>query len=251
MTHWQYRLQVINSLLLMAVSQALFAGSIVGSKHDLSVAVGGTNEICVFCHTPHNANNDLDNDTILDSTRPGGRPNAPLWNRRITRADTDTFTPYTSSTMNMVCDEIPSPLSLACLSCHDVAMGTFLGEEDYGGGSVSVIDTHNLVNEPNLMGPSSPNCFGCHPDGGQFPGAWWQIGPDLSNDHPVSMDYPAVTDDPDFNAPPNPLTGWGDIKLFNGRVECPSCHNPHDPANVPFLRKTIDGSTLCITCHTK
>jgi predicted CXXCH cytochrome family protein len=153
--------------------------------------------------------------------------------------------------MNTTCDATPSPLSLACLSCHDTAIGTFLGEPDYGGGAVSVENTHQLVNEQNLNGTSSHNCFGCHPDGGQFPGEWWQIGPDLSNDHPISMSYPTPAEDPDFNTPSDPQNGWQDVRLFGGRVECPSCHNPHDPTNVPFLRKTIDNSTICITCHVK
>jgi predicted CXXCH cytochrome family protein len=234
------RIQAIGFLLLAGMSQS-WAGTIVGSKHDLS-AVDGTNEICVFCHTPHSANIDLDKDATEDQLD-ADRPPAPLWNRQISREDV--FTPYTSDTLNSACDATPSPLSLACLSCHDTAIGESAGELGYGSGAVSVDDQHNLFNEP-FSGPSLPNCSACHPDGGFYPATEWQIGPNLSNDHPISMTYPTAVQDPDFNDPPN-----GGVKLFNNRVECPSCHDPHDPTNVPFLRETVDQSTICIACHTK
>lgn len=242
-------LHILGIFFLGLVSQASVAGTVVGSKHDLSLAAG-TTEICVFCHTPHNANNDLDNDGTSDPLDPN-RSNAPLWNRRITREDD--YTPYTSPTMNTNCDATPSPLSLACLSCHDAALGTSVGDPaGSGSGAVSATDQHLLVNEPNL-GVNQPNCDGCHtwPVGDGFPGEWWQIGPDMSNDHPISMTYPTAAQDADFIIPPNLQRGWTDVKLFNGRVECPSCHNPHDPTNIPFLRRTINGSELCYVCHDK
>jgi len=219
-------------------------GTIVGSKHDLSSPFGGgSDEICVYCHTPHNANADLDNDGNIDSNH-ATRPPAPLWNRRITTMAN--YQMYTSATLNMVCDNTPSPLSLVCLSCHDAATA-FSGVV----GAVNSTDTHNLVNEPN-RGDSNPNCgTRCHPGGGDEPPKWWQIGPDLSNEHPVSMSYPTAADDPDFFIPPDLQKGWSDVKLFMGRVECPSCHNPHDPTNIPFLRKSMVASGLCTTCHNK
>ncbi|MCF6280668.1 MAG: cytochrome c3 family protein [Candidatus Polarisedimenticolaceae bacterium] len=207
----------------------------MGSKHDLGITnyygpMGGSStEVCVFCHTPHGANIE----------------EGPLWNRKIT--NTTLFQMYTSPTMDTTCAATPNSLSLACLSCHDTAFG------GGGSGAVDSIDTHNIINDSNSDGgESTPNCNACHPGGGVFPGEWWQIGPDLSNDHPISIIYAdALADDPGFNPPPDPEKGWSDIKLFNGRVECPSCHNPHDPTNVPFLRAPIAGSALCLTCHNK
>lgn len=228
-------LKKIVGIALLLVHQLLLATTIVGSKHDLSNGnfygspqAGTANEICIFCHTPHNANTS----------------NGPLWNRNI--SDIDAFTPYTSSTMNANCAATPNPVSLACLSCHD----------EVGGGAVLASGDnaqHRLVNPSNASG-GQPNCTACHftPSGGIFPGSWFQIGPDLSNEHPVSLVYnDTLTEDADFNTPPDPLSGWSDVKLFNGRVECPSCHNPHDPQYVPFLRKTINGSALCYVCHNK
>ena len=41
------------------------------------------------------------------------------------------------------------------------------------------------------------------------------------------------------------------VPLFGGKVQCASCHDPHNNTNEPFLTKTNDGSQLCFTCHAK
>ena len=41
------------------------------------------------------------------------------------------------------------------------------------------------------------------------------------------------------------------VPLFGGKVQCASCHDPHNNVNEPFLTKTNDGSQLCFTCHLK
>ena len=70
---------------LMLVSGTALGG-IDGTKHDLAgKATGDNGEICVYCHTPHNASTDLA--TVL-------------WNKGAS-AVTDYGT-YTSSTMNSV-----------------------------------------------------------------------------------------------------------------------------------------------------
>lgn len=66
-----------------------------GSAHDLGDDSLGTTEICVFCHVPHNPQNNTD---------------APLWNRSD---PTSTFTLYDGST------QTASGVSKLCLSCHD------------------------------------------------------------------------------------------------------------------------------------
>lgn len=88
-----------------------WAGSIVGTDHDLSDDGYGTDQICVFCHTPHNALSTL----------------VPLWNHATT---TTTFTLYDSPTFDGSADiGQPASVSLACLSCHD---GT-VAIDSYGG----------------------------------------------------------------------------------------------------------------------
>ena len=61
-------------------------------------------EVCKFCHTPHNTN-----------------PIAPLWNRNSAGT---TYTLYNSSTKKAVMGQ-PDGSSILCLSCHDgtIALG--------------------------------------------------------------------------------------------------------------------------------
>jgi len=247
-------LKAVLFLALAAHGAVAMAASIVGSKHDLSAGHATSDardQICVFCHTPHGANVDLDNDNdgTVDADHPT-RPPAPLWNRKISTMSA--FTMYKSATLNANCDATPSPLSLVCLSCHDSASSSSMGLGVDG--AVAKADTHFMMNEPNRGGVFNPrNCaVYCHSAGTQDRlQPFWEIGPDLTDDHPISMSYPTPAQDPDFFVPPDLQKGWSDVKLFKGRVECPSCHNPHDPANVPFLRKSMLNSGLCSVCHNK
>ena len=94
---------------LILMTQPVFA-AITGSAHDFSAKSwnpGG--EICVVCHTPHNATT----------------ATTPLLNHTLTKA---TFTVYSSPSLNATVGQ-PSASSLACLSCHDgtVAIDAFGG----------------------------------------------------------------------------------------------------------------------------
>lgn len=108
------------------------------------------------------------------------------------------------------------------------------------------------------------------------------IGTDLTNDHPVGVGYPAVNGPgTDWNSPTGTKVFGGftdrffdegpadgrlqktEIRLYDSgqgaEVECATCHDPHGvPSAGPgsdfypsFLRKSIDGSSLCFTCHAK
>lgn len=112
------------------------------------------------------------------------------------------------------------------------------------------------------MSGESKICLGCHDGvtgmdnyGGTTDGtdvmtnATTIIAQDMSQDHPVGFDFPGGT------------TGfWADataesngVKLPGGRVECTSCHEPHDTltGSGKFLRLTTANSTLCVACHDK
>jgi hypothetical protein len=73
---------------------------ITGSSHDFSAAAWNTsnNEICIVCHTPHNA-------TIL--------PDAPLWNHALSAVTN--YTLYASGTLNATMGQ-PDGSSKLCLS---------------------------------------------------------------------------------------------------------------------------------------
>ncbi|NOZ02160.1 MAG: cytochrome c3 family protein [Deltaproteobacteria bacterium] len=97
-------------ILMLGPSKDTVAG-IAGSDHDLSGKGWGTDELCIFCHAPHNA-----------VTSVSG---APLWNHDVTAS---TFTVYSSDTLNATVGQ-PDGASKLCLSCHDgtVAIDSFGG----------------------------------------------------------------------------------------------------------------------------
>lgn len=85
---------------------------IAGSKHDFSGLAWSGGEVCLPCHTPHNA------DTSVS--------NAPLWNHELTQVVA--YTLYASATLNSTPGQ-PGGISKLCLSCHD---GT-VAIDSYGG----------------------------------------------------------------------------------------------------------------------
>jgi len=191
------------------------AGTVVGTKHDLSAQGLGTNEICIFCHTPHNAKS----------------PQlAPLWNHASTTA---TYTLYSSPTMDRTPLQ-PRNSSKHCLSCHD---GT-VAIDSYGSRTGT-----NLM--PGIPGtPGSPN-----------------MGTDLSDDHPVSVQWshqtctsgtmPCCTLECHTSLDPDGMPFYG--TSGNRYLECATCHEPHNKydANQKMLRRPLAGSDICLTCHGK
>lgn len=98
--------------LAIFVAGSLFGQGITGSAHDFSGSGWAGGEICLPCHTPHNA------DTTVAS--------APLWNHEVTAA---TFTLYSGLDMQAADLGQPDGVSKLCLSCHD---GT-VALDNYGG----------------------------------------------------------------------------------------------------------------------
>ena len=151
----------------------------------------------------------------------GASATAPLWNRTAPGTALGSFTMYDSPTIeagNKVTD--PAGVSLGCLSCHD-------GVNAYNA-------TINTTPAPTGNGPMT---------GGKV------VGPDLSNDHPISVD---ITLDSAMDTPANVIAAG--LKLYGAgvdQVECASCHNPHDNTNGVFLRSANTNSDLCTTCHVK
>ncbi len=211
-------------LLAIGASYVVYASNVANTKHNLSTSAGpsrtyyltaGTNgdQVCVFCHTPHS----------------GDQTKGPLWNRNYTNG---AFNMYSSTTINMTMETQPVTVSLACLSCHDGTTGFDALLNFPGSGSTNPGDwTWN--NSKNRIQSSSTS----------------YMGTDLSNDHPISITYNTAVDS-DFNAK-NASNYVNGIPLYSGRVECGSCHNPHDNTYGVFLRASNAGSALCLKCHIK
>ncbi len=143
-----------------------------------------------------------------------------LWNREDSAA---AYTPYQSVTLNATVGA-PNGASKLCLSCHDgtVAMGLV------GSRAVEI----PLVGGVRFM-PAGTNL----------------IGFDLTNDHPVSF----VFDDALAVAQGelvSPLTLPAEVRLDNAdRLQCTTCHDPHDNTYGNFLVAPNTFSQLCATCH--
>ncbi|MCU7921328.1 MAG: cytochrome C [Candidatus Thiodiazotropha sp. (ex Dulcina madagascariensis)] len=185
--------------------------AIQGSVHDLSASGLSDGEICNVCHVPHNT------DVTAD---------APLWNHTISTA---VYTVYNSPTMDVTAEQPgPGSFSRLCLSCHD---GT-IALDSYGG---------STTGGTTFIDPRA------------------NLGTDLSDDHPVGIQWIHQTQRSGsdcFNChdPLNLSARPGkELTFYNGKVECPSCHDVHNgqPANTKLLRKTINGSALCLHCHPK
>jgi len=187
-------------------------------------------EVCVFCHTPHNA-----------------MSNYPLWNQYST---TGAFKVYSSGTLTtgVYTDGLlpVTSMSRLCLSCHE--------------GTVAI---NALANPASTAG--NPAMYG---SGDQFSdvypvGAGAYLSSDLSSMHPIGFDYGiSAAGDTEINPI---LTGpiAAGLKFIKGAggenfLECVTCHDPHvngeatgDEAYKFFLRIPNTSSALCLACHNK
>lgn len=263
------RAVTVAALLVGAVGFAQQAAAgISATKHNLGTggtsqlgALGGTDEICVFCHTPHAANT-------------AAATSAPLWNKTLTATAYTTYA-TTGNGQGSLDGQIlgVGSVSLACLSCHD---GT------------QAMD--NMINKPGSGGynAGAVQRNGTHADGLMTGVA--NLSQDLSNDHPIGIRYcgggqnttttNGACTDTDFVAPtPGTINGaqvwWVDTTIGGSAdrqktdmmlytrpfttgtnsgsgpsVECGSCHDPHS-TNATFLRIANTESKVCLACHNK
>lgn len=145
-------------------------------------------------------------------------PIAPLWNREDAGTYYET---YTSETLKASVGQ-PTGTSRLCLSCHD--------------GTIALSQTFNTS----------------RPIGGSLKitaGDAGHIGTVLSDDHPVSFVYDAglATQNGQLRSPGSlstslPLDG-------QARLQCTTCHDPHNNIRGAFLRMDNRASQMCISCH--
>ena len=70
-----------------------------------------------------------------------------------------------------------------------------------------------------------------------------------TTDHPVGVAYPRNVKGYE---PVSKVLAGGAVQLPNGRVECSSCHDPHNDAGEAFMLVVSNvRSALCLTCHRK
>ncbi len=238
--------KIILAVILLLISPTINYGlwsnvswaGIANTVHNLSTSGPGikaTNEteICIFCHTPHNAN-----------------PAVPLWNHEMSGAS---YTLYDSEYLQRAGYEAVTNVgnrSKLCLSCHD--------------GTVAIGSVYNLGGSPatiTLVGgvttlPITSTAY---------------IDTNLTDDHPVAIKYDTgitinfgsgtKTMELNATAPPINPSPYEGVKLYPGPtsgygyVECTSCHDPHVETMKFLVIWNINLATtirdICTTCHTK
>ncbi|MEO8342614.1 MAG: hypothetical protein ABI536_02245 [Gallionella sp.] len=246
-----------------SIASAVILSNVSATKHNLSASGPSTvkatsqTQICVFCHTPHGADQSA---------------GAPLWNHALSNA---TYTPYFS--LSMDANPLPGPpgaSSKVCLSCHDGTLAV---------GTVGVLEGKS----PVAIAMNGTGTNGVMPDGsGATTGYTRNLGIDLSNDHPISFNYDTTLggiagSDGELRTPPvvnNGITVVGNrtasdkptFPLENNQVQCITCHDPHilDTVSTNPPLKFLRGNRLqqatplgglyvassditCLACHDK
>lgn len=255
-------------------------GGVANTRHNLTQSTMGAGagmmafarndygEVCVYCHTPHGAATNVA---------------LPLWNRTTKATTYTTYDKLNTSSLTQTVSQ-PGANSLSCLSCHDgqTAVDSIInmpGSGRYKAGQDTVTDPAFLTSwtgDPDIehQGLNNVGCLSCHAPGTTPAATNFQVfvvGTDLTNDHPVGIDFPASGNGTDFNTPGGTKGNarffdsgdgrmdGGDVRLYDSKVECASCHDPHGvPSSGPgttfkptFLRVTNTASALCLTCHSK
>lgn len=223
-------------------------------------------QICVFCHTPHNA-----------------QPSIPLWNKVN---PTQAFRMYTSSqSLSAAAKAVtaPGPESLLCLSCHDGRtainvlhnsnVGTPVGNEKH----VSIAGRPD-ENEDGFGLPGIQMHIDLSAFGGTYranigktgeSGTEAYAGNNLMDDHPISFSYSVAQGQKPTALNPIETPKAQGFRFYgsNNRMECSTCHDPHVDYGMdydgnptltggntklkPFLVRDNEGSAMCLACHKK
>ncbi len=271
-------------------ASVVFAGQkprtgVNGSMHDITYlgsAYGYYNQddyqrVCIFCHTPHNA-------------QPQGTVPAPLWNHAGSPVD---LAPYTWAApanlpINFDVDPLIGPSRL-CMGCHDgvtavdshgPTMGTAQGNNNGthtlnspGRAITDLTVTHpigflyadavaarNVNGNDELVDPTTGATFVDRVLDG--------VNGNAANNNSHNLGF--VDARASLNAP-SPRSGWTftgkklSDTLYGGYMTCASCHEVHNlnnsendpsvsnPAFTPnyFVWAREKGSALCLSCHVK
>ncbi|MBI3804855.1 MAG: cytochrome c3 family protein [Nitrospirae bacterium] len=258
-------------LTVIPLLTALFAGlsilhaspldDVVRSRHNLALPSLPPSKTCAICHIdplPGFAVVPKENPAESSPAPAGKTPPPPLWNRgaalpyHLAANLPAKHHPYNQ----------PTGSSLTCLACHDGALAK---------------DMHGINVDQPRVGASA---FISN-DGGL---SRREVSPLSRVDHPISIPYPRkpsgqfVPENPTvtyarywtlpdlrpegYILPETGSSSYLDlpkekvsspellstlVRTTSGKVECDSCHNPHNESIRPFLR--APSPSLCLVCH--
>jgi predicted CXXCH cytochrome family protein len=208
-----FRARAVVHLIFIFASLTVCADTVVNSVHNLSVTGPGT--------VKATSESDV---CIFCHTAHHSNGATPLWNHNL--SGVTNYIVYSSSTLDALGLTVPQPngSSRLCLSCHDGTIAL---------GSVSSSTTPLSMQNGVTTMPTGPN----------------NLGSDLSGDHPISFVYDEAlaAKDPQIK---DPATLTGKVKLdHENRLQCTTCHDPHDNQFGNFLVMDNTGSVLCLACH--
>jgi len=188
---------------------------------------------CIYCHAPSHGEAGLKDD-------PRRIPN---WNR--IRPMTENYEIFQSKTLDSKATRNISEISMLCLSCHDGSMAVdriVFKPRAWSNSDDAAL--HMRINASNDL----RSCGKCHDGEVAHDISTKELGTDLRNDHPISIRYLGIDQDVEGYRPPDSSLGFDNgIKLFEGKIECATCHNIHDPDANMLLRTSSE--QLCTTCH--
>jgi hypothetical protein len=216
-------------LLISALSWAKAPKSaIVNSAHDMRSEFNAASfTVCNFCHVAHK--------TAADTYPSNIGP--LLWNHTL--SSKTTYGVYSSDTFNALGTDISDlgPLNTGaytvsnlCLSCHD--------------GTVAINSWYAPVTCANFQPCPQNTTF--MPNDTRIT--------DLTNTHPVNFTYNAtLANNAGILVPASisSVDGKGEIPLFNGKMQCATCHDPHNGASSIFEQNfpAQSSGSFCTYCH--
>ena len=265
----------LNIVFVLSLPSLVFAG-IADSKHNLSISGPGTikaseeSQICLFCHTPHNAN-----------------PRSPLWNRANPGI---TYAPYSSSTIQASPGQ-PTGSSILCLSCHDgtIALGELLNQQmpiPFEGNQVympsgssrlgtDLSDDHpvsfvysnalalgnselahpnELPREIKLDDQQQLQCTSCH-DPHDNPYGKFLVMPHRNGQLCTACHRRTHWNSSSHARSTATWNGSGENPWPNGEwnsvaeYACMNCHRPHNAASEQHLLHAANEEANCLKCH--
>lgn len=240
-----------------------------GSVHDLrranissgpyeSTPPDSLDRICIFCHAPHHTYRPSTAGAI--GTGPLATADAtylPLWNHTITQ---QVFTPY----YNGPDAPLTGPKQAQSIEIYGAAQGCF---DRIGAASLLCLSCHDGTIAVNIYGERPQNTKSISYGGSMvtFSNSV-NIGSNgyLANHHPIGFLFDTVSAldmeiynseiavfDQTFDGGNNviPVSNF----LWNGKMECPTCHSVHNVGNTgeKLLRVSDRNSNLCLSCHAK
>lgn len=251
MTRLHLLFVLVISLSLASIARAQQT-SIQNSPHNLSASGPGQiraateQEICIFCHTPHNA-----------------APITPLWNRTM---PVQAYTVYSSNSLVAQPGQ-PTGSSKLCLSCHDgtIALGSVLSRSQ-GIQMVGGMTTLPPGHKTNLGTDLSDD----HPISFRYDSFLATRNPKLRPPQQlpqqVHLDRNAELQCTSCHDAHNDQ--WGKFLVMDnshsqlcsschnqgtttivGHAECASCHQQHTAPSGPYLLTGKTVTETCLPCH--